>query len=177
MPVFNRNLFEAGFDIVPVSIAADANSDIAGDWVNLQHVDRAYYVLMKPAGTAGDDLSILLQQAQDNAGTGAKALNISRLWHKIGTMSSASAWTKVDLTTPTDDLDLVSVNSVDLATDTSPAVIVVEVLAESLDANNGFTHVLVSHEGDDIGNALSITGFWLTQGEAFAQASPLSKLS
>jgi hypothetical protein len=176
MSQFNLGLFMGGMDLVPDILNGDANADLTGDWINLKNYDRAYLVLMKPAGTAGDDLSIRLQQASDNAGTGAKALEFSRLWHKIGTMSALPTWTKIDLTTATDDLDLVLVNSVDLETDVSAAVIIVEVLAESLDANNGFDHVNVIYEGDDIGNALVINSFWLLEGNKVAQSIPLSPL-
>lgn len=176
MSHFNKSLFGAGLDIVPDSIDVDANSDVTGDLINLKNYDRAYYLLQKPAGTAGDDLSIKLQQATDNAAAGVKALNFSRLWYKIGTMTGQGTWTKVDLDTPTDDLDLVSVNGVDLATDTSPAAILVEVLAESLDANNGFDHVRVFHDGTDIGNALKICGTWILAGSGFPQAIPLTPL-
>lgn len=173
---FNVGLFMGGMDLVPDILNGDANADLTGDWVNLKLYDRAYLVLMKPAGTAGDDLSIKLQQATDNAAAGAKALNFSRLWHKIGTLTSLGTWTQVDLATATDDLDLVSVNSVDLATDVSAAVIIVEVLAESLDANNGFDHVNVFYDGTDIGNALVINSFWLLAGGKLPQSIPLSPL-
>lgn len=177
MPEFNQSLLESGIDIVPDAISQDANSDIDGDWISLKDYDRAYYLLLKPAGTAGDDLSIRLQQALTAAGGSAKALTFKRLWHKIGTPSGVGRWTKVDLATPTDDLDLVSVNSVDLATDTSAAAILVEVAANSLDINNGFGFVQALIEGDDISNALIISTMWILQGGRFPQGIPLSPLA
>lgn len=179
--MFNRSLFEMGIDIVPDVIAGDANTDLTGDWVNLKNHDRAYLLLIKPAGTAGDDLSIHLQQATVAAGSDAKDLNFSKLWYKKAASSNdftaAGVWTAVELTTPTADLDLVSVNGVDLATDTVGAVIIVEVLAESLDVNGGFKFVNNIIEGDDIGNALIVNQLWLLAGGKDQQAIPTSPLA
>lgn len=176
MSEFNKTLLEMGIDIVPDAISQDANSDIDGDWVNLKNYEKAYFLLLKPAGTAGDDLSIALQQALTAAGGSAKALTFSKLWYKIGTMSAQGQWTRVDLATPSSDLDLVSVNGVDLASDTSAAAFLVEVLAESLDINNGFRFVQALIEGDDISNALIITTLWIMAGGRFQGAIPLSPL-
>lgn len=177
----NHTFLEGGFDIVPDIVAGDANADLTGDWVSLKNYTRAYLVLIKPAGTAGDDLSIHLQQALTAAGGSAKDLTFRRLWYKKASatndFSTTGTWTAVTLTTATADLDLVSVNSVDLATDTVGAVIVVEVLADSLDASGGFAFVNNIIEGDDIGNALVINQFWLLAGGAYRQAVPLSPLA
>ena len=170
------NLFEAGFDFIPDVLNQDANTDITGDWVNLENYERAYLLLIKPAGTAGDDLAIRLQQATDNAASGEKALTFTKLWYKKGTMSSQGTWTAVELTTPSSDLDLDSVNSTDLAMDTSAAVVLVEVRADSLDGAGGFNHVNVLWEGDDIANALVINSHWLLWGNRYPQAIPLSAL-
>lgn len=178
----NATLFEEGFDLIPDIVAGDANADLTGDWINLENAGRAYLLLIKPAGTAGDDLSIHLQQASDAAGTGAKDLNFSKLWYKKAAAASndftaVGQWTAVELTTPTADLDLVSVNSVDLATDTVGAVILVEVRPESLDVNGGFKFVNNIIEGDDIGNALIVNQFWILKDCSYPQAIPLTALS
>jgi hypothetical protein len=179
--LFNGNLFELGFDLVIDQVNQDANSDVTGDWINLENWDRAYLMLIKPAGTAGDDLSIHLQQATAAAGTGAKDLNFTKLWYKkaasTNDFTTVGTWTAVELTTATADLDLVSVNSVDLATDTVGAAILVEVLASSLDVNGGFKFVNNIIEGDDIGNALILNQHWLLVGNHYPQAIPLSSLA
>lgn len=180
MPANNLTLFEAGFDLIPDVVAGDVNTDIAGDFVNLQNYERAYLVLIKPAGTAGDDLAIRLQQATVAAGTDAKALTFTKLWYKKGSTNSFAAvplWTAVELTSASSDLDLDSVNSTDLALDTSGAVVIVEVRADSLDGGNGFKFVNVLWEGDDIGNALVMNSFWLLMGSRYPQALPLTALS
>lgn len=181
MAEFNKTFFEAGFDIIPDIVEGDANSDLTGDWISLKNYDRAYLLLIKPAGTAGDDLSIHLQQATAAAGTGAKDLNFSKLWYKkaasTNDFSAVPLWTAVELTTETADLDLVSVNGVDLATDTVGTMILVEVRAESLDVNGGFDFVNNIIEGDDIGNALLIHQHWILMGGRFRQPIPPSALS
>lgn len=175
------NLFEGGFDLIPDSLNVDANSDITGDRINLKNYERAYYKLSKPAGTAGDDLSIKLQQHDAASSGNSKALTFSKLWYKKAAsgvnFTAVPTWTAVVLDTPTDDLDLVSVNGVDLATDTVGAVIIVEVRSDSLDGANGYTFVNAFHDGTDIGNALLITGEWLLVGNRYPQAIPLTALS
>lgn len=177
----NATLFEEGLDIIPDIVQGDANSDLAGDFINLENVGRAYLKLVKPAGTGGDDLSIHLQQATVAAGSDAKDLIFSKLWYKkaasANDFSAVPQWTAVELTTPVADLDLASVNGVDLATDTVGAVILVEVRPESLDVNGGFKFVNNIIEGDDIGNALLINQEWLLKDCSYPQAIPLSALS
>lgn len=175
------NLFESGFDFIPDSLNVDANSDVTGDRINLKNYERAYYMLIKPAGTAGDDLSIQLQQHDAASSGNSKALAFSKLWYKKAASANVftvvPTWTAVELTSATDDLDLVSVNGADLATDTVGAVVVVEVRADSLDGANGYTFVSALHEGDDISNALVINGHWLLLGNRYPQAIPLTALS
>lgn len=175
--MFNGTLFELGLDIIPDIISVDVNTDIVGDWINLENADRAYLVLMKPAGTAGDDLSIRLQQALTAVGGSAKALTFTKLWHKIGVQSAVGQWTAVTLATATDDLDLVSVNGADLAADDVAATFIVEVRASSLDVNNLFKFINVLYEGDDVGNATVITSFWILAGTKYPQAIPPTALA
>jgi len=174
----NASFFGLGCDLVPDMINLDANSDLTGDWVNLENYERAYLLLIKPAGTAGDDLSIVINQATDNAGTGSKAVTFQRVWYKVGTMTAQNTWTYVDLgATGSADLDLVSVGGTDIASDSSAAVVLVEVMADSLDVNAGFKFVQSSYEGDDIANALLINSHWVLCGSAYPRNVPLTALS
>ena len=150
--------------IVPAFIAgADQNADLTGDWVSFKNYKRCLVVFHKAAGTAGDDPSIRLQQATDVSGTSAKALNFTHIYHKIGAtaISAVGVFTRVDLTTATDDLDLVSVNSVDLVTDTGETMICVEVQASDLDVTNGFDCMNLIIEGDDVANANLVAGMYI----------------
>lgn len=174
----NASFFEMGCDFIPDLINQDANSDLSGDWVNLENYERAYLLLIKPAGTAGDDLSIVINQATSNSGGSSKALTFYKLWYKVGTMTSQGTWTHVDLgSTGSSDLDLVDVSGTDIASDTNAAVVMVEVMANSLDVNSGFKFVQATYEGDDIGNALVVNSHWVLCGGAYPRNIPLTALS
>lgn len=157
----------------------DINTDASGDWVSLKGYAGCLVVFHKAAGTAGDDPSIKLQQATAVAGTSAKALNFNHIYHKIGAtaLSAIGRHTKVELTTPTDDLDLVSVNSVDLLTDVGETLIVVNVRASDLDVDNGFDCINLEIEGDDIGNATLAAAYYVLYGARYPQVSTESAIA
>lgn len=159
--------------IVSAAPMADLNSDYDGDWVSMKNYNRCLILFHKNAGTAGDDPSIKLQQATAVAGTSAKALNFTHIYHKIGAtaLSAIGTFTKVNLTTATDDLDLVSVNSTDLLTDVGETLIGVEVHASDLDVAGGFDCIQISIEGDDIGNAVYGVAYYILYDGRFAQNS------
>ena len=118
----------AGF--VPVDMSTAANT---GDYVNLSRFGRCLVVLFKAAGTAGDDPVFTITQAQDNAGTGVKALNIDTIYSKVGTLNAVAAFTKVT--------QAAAATYTDAASAEAQAIIAVEVRAEQLDVENGFTHI------------------------------------
>lgn len=172
----NASFFEQ-VQVVPAFIAgADQNADLTGDWVSLKNFQRCAIIFHKAAGTAGDDPSIRLQQATDVAGTGAKALTFNNIWHKIGAtaLSAIGVFTKIKITTPTDDLDLVSVNGVDLLTDVGESLIGVEIKSDELDVTNGFDCLNLLIEGDDVANANLCGAYYLLWGPR--QAVPLSAI-
>src|SRR5678815_4176009 len=115
----------------------DINSDADGDWVSMANFHRCTIVFHKAAGTAGDDPSIALNQATSATGTSSKALTFSKLWYKIGAtaLSAIGTFTRVDLTTATGDLDLVSVNSADLLSDVGESLFCVDIKGEDLDVD------------------------------------------
>lgn len=154
----NQGFFEKN-DVVNLILNQDANSDVTSDVIKVSDYERAYVVLTKPAGTAGDDLSIAMYQSVDASNTSGKALTFEKIWHKVGAtaLTATAAWTAVTLTTATADLDLVAVNSTDLVTDTNAAMVAVEIPTDTLDHANGFDYITLFIEGDDIGNALTIS--------------------
>lgn len=172
---FNIDLMEQ-VQIVSAFPPSDINTDADGDWVSLKHFDRCLVLFHKAAGTAGDDPSIRLRQATDVAGTSAKALTFNHIFHKIGAtaLSAVGQWTKVELTSATDDLDLVSVNSADLLTDVGETMIAVEVKASDLDVDNGFDCLQLLIEGDDIGNSTYGCGYYLLYPARYA--GPVSQV-
>lgn len=127
----SRINIEAAF--VPVDMQAGAN---AGDWVNMALYTTCIAVLFKAAGTAGDDPIFKLQQAQAADGTGAKDLLFSVIYKKVGTLASVATFTRTEQTAATSHTDAVSAEA--------QGIFAVEVNAEDLDINNGFTYVQLS---------------------------------
>ena len=119
--------------ILPV----DLQTAQAGDWVHFRHYNRIAAVIFIAVGTAGDDPVVDLDQAKDNAGGSAKALNFTRLHIKAAATNllAVGQWTKV---TQTDD-DYTDATHAELA-----KMYVIDVLATDLDLANDFTHMRVS---------------------------------
>lgn len=117
----------AGF--VPVDMAAGANS---GDWVSLKNYRHVSIVLFKAAGAVGEPAVITVQQATDVAGTGAKALNFTRVDHKSGAdIFTVGAYTKVTQAAAN------TYSAVGGAGNTQ-AIVQIDFNAEDLDADGGF---------------------------------------
>src|SRR5262249_51537668 len=53
-----------------------------GDWAHLRDYNHLTIVFFKGAGTSGDNATVTLEQATDNAGAGAKALTFTEIWRK-----------------------------------------------------------------------------------------------
>lgn len=164
-------------DIVTAFSPADLNSDADGDWVNLENHASCVVVVAKAAGTAGDDISLKLNQAKDVAGTGAKALDFTTLWHKIGTQSAVGQWTRLAFAA-TNDLDTgaTGVTPGDLQGDNVAALFAIEVPAAALDIANGYRCLQVQVEGDDLSNACVGCGFYLLYGARYTQPIPLNAI-
>lgn len=138
---------EAAF--VPVDMQTAANN---GDWVNLALYQSVVCVLFKAAGTAGDDPVFTLKQAQAADGTGSKDLLFSTIYKKVGTLATTAEFTRATQTAAASHTDAVSAEA--------QAIMAVEVAAEDLDINNGFTFVQMSVP-DVGGNAQLGCGFYL----------------
>lgn len=174
--MFNINLLEQ-INIVPAYPPADHNTDKDGDWVSLKNYSGCLVVLHKAAGTAGDDFVLKLEQATDVAATGAKALNISRFWAKVGAtaLTGVGTFTKYSGTAAA-TIDTVSAFGTDLAADTGEALIVIDVRASDLDVTNGFDCIHYVHEGDDVGNATIASCLYILYGASYPGASPVSAI-
>ena len=132
----NKNIVEkmqicTGF--VPVDMQTGANN---GDWVSMKNYGRCAIVVFKAAGTAGDDPTVTVKQANDVSGTNAKALNFTRVDSKEGTLTSIGQFT-----TTTQAAGNTYTNDT-LAE--KQAIIVIDIKAEDLDADNDFDCVQVS---------------------------------
>ena len=71
----------------PVDLQTAANN---GDWVNSSNYHGIAVVFYSGVGTAGDDPTLTIQQATDNAGTSAKALNFTEIYVKQAASSLAA---------------------------------------------------------------------------------------
>jgi hypothetical protein len=177
------SLFEKGLDIHPLAWQSDANSDVAMDWVSLKNYDRVYLLLVKGGSEDVDDLGLEVKQATDTAGTGSKALAVSRCWYKTGTMTAQGTWTEVKVGSGTAD-DFISFGSsvpsgatrVVADVNTNALHLLVEVRAEDLDANGGFTAVSATIEGDNADNACLVSVLAILADSAYPRAIPASPL-
>lgn len=115
----------AGF--VPVDMQTAANN---GDWVGLKHYARCVAVLFKAIGTAGDDPVFTLKQATDASGTGAKELNFTTIYSKVGTQTGIANFTRTTQAAANTYTDTASAEA--------QAIIAVEIDAADLDVDNGF---------------------------------------
>lgn len=115
----------AGF--VPVDMAAGANN---GVWVSLKNHRHLAIVFFKAAGAVGEAPTVTVQQASDVAGTGAKALNFTRVDKK----DNANVLTVGQFTKTTQ----ASANTHALAAGNTQAIVLIEFNAEDLDAEGGF---------------------------------------
>lgn len=145
---------------VPVDLQDGANN---GDWVSLAEYKRVLCVLFAAAGTAGDDPVFKLQQAKDNAGTGAKDLNFTVIHSKVGTQTSLGNFTRSTQAAATSYTDDESAEAQKL--------IAVEIKRDDLDVANDFTHVQLS-VADVGGNAQLGCAFYLLLDADHAQKTP-----
>lgn len=150
--------------IVPVDLSLAAND---GDWVNLESYGRCLVVVHKGIGTAGQDPVITLRQASDNAGTGAKALNFTTVWSKVGAQTGIAAFTKTTQSAANTYTDAVSAEA--------QGLFVIEVRAEEMDAANGFTHLQV--QIPDVGAAAQIgDALYILLDPRYAQATSVTAI-
>jgi hypothetical protein len=132
--------FASGF--VPVNLATAANT---GDWFSLANYGRIAFLFHKGAGTAGEDPVITIQQATAAAGTGAKALNVTRVDTKQGADLAAIGTFTVSTSASPATNDTFSTNTWTNSTlAEEQAIVVIEFRAQDLDVNNGFYFVQAS---------------------------------
>lgn len=128
--------FAAGF--VPSDLAAAAQ---AGDWVNLSEYQGCAIVLLKAAGAVGEIPTITVQQATDVTGTGAKALNFTRIDVKNGAdLFAIGQFTKVTQA---------AANTYAIAAGNTQVLYVIDIDARDLDLANRFNCIRASF--NDVG--------------------------
>lgn len=120
-----KNQVVAGF--VPLALTTARS----GDYVSMKGYGRLAILFFKAAGTAGDDPTITLQQAQDVSGTGVKALNFTRIDTKQGAdLAAVGQFTTVTQSAANTYTDATSAEV--------QALWVLDVKAEDLDVDGGF---------------------------------------
>jgi hypothetical protein len=138
----NLNMFDLvkGGDVqialAPSDFGAAANN---GAWASVKNVKRVHVLLALGAGTGVEHVTLELEQAQDSVGTGAKPLNITKLYYKTGaSLPAVAAWTEATAITRAASVASYVTSGAGAATLQHAYVIVVD--EDDLDNANGFTH-------------------------------------
>lgn len=190
--LFNGLLMEA-VTIQPASlINADYNTSWSGDRIKLADYDGVAVVILKPVGTAGDDLVLDFDQHTAASSGTTKALNVSRIHFNLGgtALTSPAGWVYAEVT-PVDTLTLdvlvggvvkasqssafvVGDAIVDMLTDINDSLIVVDVKSSDLDGGGGYPWFSVNSDGNAVGNALIANTLYIPYGAKFGTRVPRS---
>lgn len=150
---------------VPVDLQTGANT---GDYVSMKGYDRCTVFLFKAAGTAGDDPTVTMTQAQDVSGTGVKELYFTRIDMKTGTLTSVGGWTTVTQSSANTYVNLTHAEV--------QAIYAIEFRAEDLDVENGFDCLKISVA--DIGSNAQIgCAFYVLRDARYTGAGLLSAIA
>lgn len=152
---------------VPVDTQGGANT---GDWVSLKNYSSVVFVLFKDNGVANDDPVLTFEQATDVAGTGHKALNVTRHLQKQGLLLSAvGTWTEVTQAAGTS----ITLNATSAEHE---GIYVVEVDASELDLANGFDCVQLSVADTGAAGAQLGCAFYILCGARYATELGISAI-
>lgn len=112
-----------------VDLSSGAND---GDWVSLKDYRHIAIIFRSGVGTAGQDPTLTIEQAQDVAGTGAKGLNFDTIYRKQAAtdLSAVGAFTKTEQTAASTYTDADAAEQ--------SVLWIVEFDVAELDINNGF---------------------------------------
>ena len=153
--------------IVAGFVPLDLQTQRDGDWVRLRDFNHLTILFFKGTGTDGDDPIISLQQATDNAGTGAKALTFTEIWRKQGVdVQAVAQFTKTTQA---------AANTYTNTDAHQQAIWALEIDADMLDVDGGFTYVRVTLNDTGTNAQLGCVLYILT-GPRFAEATPPSAL-
>jgi len=153
--------------IVAGFVPLDLQTQRDGDYVSLRDFNHLTIVFFKGTGTDGDDPIVTLQQAQDTAGTGVKALNFTEIWRK----QAADVQTVGQFTKTTQS----AANTYTNTDGHQQAIWVLEIDADMLDVDGGFDCVRLTLN-DTGGNAQLGCVLYILTEPRFADATPPSAL-
>ena len=116
---------------VPVDMQTAANP---GDYISFKNHDHCTIIIYTAIGTGGDDPVISLVQATSVAAAGAKALNISEVFYKVGAtaLSAVGTFTRATQTAAA-TYDTAGIDGAE-----NEAIFVLEIDAAQLDTDNDF---------------------------------------
>jgi hypothetical protein len=138
-----KNQIAQGF--LPVAMNTGAN---AGDWVSMKGYGRMAIVFFKAVGTAGDDPTITVKQAQDVSGTNPKALGFTEVRKKQAATNllAVDQFTKSTNASPATNDTFTPASGTWTNSDLAEqaAIVVIDIKAEDLDVNNSYDCIQVS---------------------------------
>lgn len=142
---------------VPAAAPVDlTTAGIIGDWVSLANFNHAVCRLATGVGTAAQDPTITIQQATDNAGAGAKALDFTDIYQKEAVdISTIGQFTLITQTAANTYQSLTGGESQQL--------IQIEFDAAALDVDNGFDHIQISVSDPGAASKIGYAEVVLTQ--------------
>lgn len=124
-------MFVEGNAIEAFAIPLDTTgAAVAGDWYNMKHYGTAVFIIQQGAW-AGGTPAVTLEQATSAAGAGAKALAFTKRFTKVAITGAGLVETAV-------------VSNTFNLPNTPNTMNVLEVNAEELDTEGGFTYVHVA---------------------------------
>ncbi|MCI0380328.1 MAG: hypothetical protein L0215_22315 [Gemmataceae bacterium] len=161
MKLVENSQIVAGFVPLDLQIQRD------GDWVSMKDFNHLTVIFYKAGGTDGDDAIVTLQQAQDNAGTGVKALNFTEIWRKQATdVQTIGQFTKTTQA---------AANTYTNTDAHQQAIWVLEIDADMLDVDGGFDHVRLNLNDTGVNAQLGCVLYVLSE-PRFAEATPPSAI-
>lgn len=150
----------------PVNLATGANT---GDWVSMKNYRHCTVMYSQGVGTAAEPATITLAQATAVAGTGSKALTVTRYYLKSAAtdLTATGVFTLVTQTAAATVVLGVGANG-DKAT-----LVLIEINAEDLDSDGGFDCIQASVA--DVGTGPTIGAmYYLLSGSRYSP--PLSAI-
>ena len=148
-------------------VPLDLQTQRDGDWVAMKDYNHLTIVFYKGVGTAGDNATVTLQQATDNAGAGAKAFNFTEIWRKqAADVQTVGQFTK---TTQAAANTFTNTNAAD------QAIWALEIDADMLDVDGGFKYVRLTLNDVGVNAQLGCVLYILTE-PRHAEANPPSAL-
>lgn len=141
-----QNMLPWGDGASPAIVPSDMTAGANGRWINVRDINDSLYIYLQLAA-GGAAPTISLQQAQDSAGTGVKALSIERLFYKVGATAISSALGSKDIfiedTTVSESAPAATYSLTAIGGATNESNICIRVRPQDLDHANGFGWVRV----------------------------------